>query len=193
MRLYLIRHGEVEGNQEGRCVGWDPLPLTEKGRRQAAALARRLASVPLTGVYSSDLVRTLETAAIVAEPHGLPVVPLTGLRETNFGEWSGLTYDEMYQREPEVLERWLQDPERVAPPGGETLIEMRERVLSALPRVDGAAVVTHGGPVRAIMSHWLGTSFWSIGVPPASLTAIEWDGERMLRLICLGDTAHLEA
>lgn len=191
MKLYLIRHGEVKGNQEGRCVGWDPFPLTERGRRQAQALAQRLRPLPLTGVYSSDLARTFETATMIAEPHGLKVVPVAGLRETNFGEWAGLTYDEMYQRDPEALEQWLKDPEHLAPPGGETLAETRQRFLDALPRMDRVAVVSHGGPIRAVLAAWMGCSFWSVQVPPASLTELEWDGERMLQLVCLGDTSHL--
>ncbi|HEY8348138.1 MAG TPA: histidine phosphatase family protein [Symbiobacteriaceae bacterium] len=193
MRLYLIRHGEAEGNHEGRCLGWDPVPLTDRGRRQAQALARRLATVPLSGVYSSDLHRALETARAIAAPHGLPVVPRCGLRELHFGAWAGLTYAEMRERDADRLERWLAAPDEVAPPGGETHRQLLERVLAALPRTDAAVVVTHGGPIRVLLSHWLGCSFWSLSVAPASLTEIEWDGKRLLKVIRLGDTSHLDA
>lgn len=192
MKLYLIRHGEAEGNGEGRYIGWEQVPLTPWGRRQAEALARRLSRAPLAGVYCSDLPRTRETAAPVAAAHGLPVVPLPGLREANFGQWSGLTYDEIHARAPDALERWLADPERSAPPGGESLGDLRRRVLASLPRVDGAAVVTHGGPLRALLSQWLGCPFWSVTVPLASLTVVEWDGQRLAAAERVGDTAHLE-
>lgn len=191
MKLYLIRHGEAAGNPEGRCLGWDPVPLTEQGRRQAEALARSLAAVPLSAVFSSDLERAVQTARAIAGPHSLPVVPRSGLRELNFGAWSGLTYAEMDARDSEHLRRWLAAPDAVAPPGGETCRQLLQRTLAALPRADGAAVVTHGGPIRALLSYWLGCSFWSPSVAPASVTELEWDGERLCRVIRLGDISHL--
>lgn len=191
MRLYLVRHGETQGNQERRYLGWEDLPLTPLGEAQAGALAARLAGEPLTGIWSSDLSRARTTAEAIAARHALPIQIAPSLRETNFGDWSGLTYDEIAQQAPAALWDWIGDPERHAPPGGERLGDLRQRVLTALPRQDGALVVTHGGVIQALLSAWLGCSLWEVHVPLASLTILEWDGARLLQAICVGDAAHL--
>lgn len=193
MRLLLVRHGEALGNREGRYLGWEDPPLTAAGEAQAARLARRLEQVGLRLICSSDLRRARDTAAAIAAPHGLRVRTHLGLREGHFGEWSGLTYDEINRIAAERLEAWIADPERHAPPGGETLAQIRDRAAAALPRQDGALVVAHGGTLRALLSHWTGRPFWEITAPPASLTSVVWDGERLLKVECLGDTSHVEA
>ncbi len=192
MRLFLVRHGEAQGNREGRYLGWEDPPLTAAGEAQAARLARRLEKVGLRLICSSDLRRARDTAAAIAAPHGLPVRTHPALREAHFGEWSGLTYDEINRIAAERLEAWIADPERQAPPGGETLAQLRDRAATALPRQDGALVVTHGGILRALLSHWTGRPFWKITAPPASLTSVVWDGERLLKVEYLGDTSHVE-
>jgi alpha-ribazole phosphatase len=175
MRLYLIRHGETAGNVERRYVGHSDPPLSERGHAQAQALADRLAQVPLTAVLSSDLLRAQATARAIAAPHGLTVRTDSLLRECHFGAFEGLTYEEIAARHHEPLQAWLADPEQVAPPGGETLAQVRRRVAAALPLQDGAAVVTHGGPLRALLSVWTGRPFWELQVPVGSLTVVRWD------------------
>lgn len=192
MRLFLVRHGEAQGNQEGRYLGWEDPPLTADGEAQAARLARRLEEVGLTLICSSDLRRARDTATAIAAPHGLPVRTDPSLREAHFGEWSGLAYDEISRIAAKRLEAWIADPERHAPPGGETLAQLRDRATAALPRQDGALVVAHGGTLRALLSHWTGRPFWEMRAPPASLTSVVWDGERLLKVECLGDTSHME-
>lgn len=191
MRLLLVRHGEALGNREGRYLGWEDPPLTAAGEAQAARLARRLEKVDLSLIVSSDLRRASDTAAVIAAPHGLPVGIRSGLREAHFGEWSGLTYEEISRLAARRLEAWTADPERHAPPGGETLTQLRDRAIAALPRQDGALVVAHGGTLRALLSRWTGRPFWDITIPPASLTSLLWDGERLFHVDCLGDTSHL--
>lgn len=193
MRLWLVRHGEAEGNREGRYLGWEDVPLTPVGEAQAARLADRLAGAPLKLVVSSDLRRAVDTAAAIAGMHGLAVRQHAGLREANFGVWSGLTYDEIHRSHAQRLEAWIAAPEQHAPPGGEALGDLLARALAALPRLDGALVVAHGGTLRTLLSHWLGRPFWDVTVPTASLTVVEWDGERLLVVERLGDTSHLEA
>jgi len=127
--ILLARHGETEWNRIGRYQGWADPTLNETGREQARSLAAQLRSTPIDAVYSSDLRRAHETAEIVAEPHGVPVVVEPGLREVNVGEWSGLTRAEVERRFP--------GGER---PGGET---PGERVL----------LVSHGGTMRALRMH----------------------------------------
>lgn len=190
-RLFLVRHGEAEGNLEGRYLGWEDAPLTAAGRRQAALLAERLAGEPLRLVISSDLARARETAAAIAGPHHLAVQVDARWREANFGVWSGLTYGEIHTAAPDRLTAWLADPERQSPPGGETLRQVRERALAALPRRDGALLVSHGGTLRALLAHWTGRSFWDLSVPPASLTVVVWTAPGRAEVLTLGEIGHL--
>lgn len=146
--ILLARHAETEWNRDGRWQGWADPPLNDTGRAQARTLAAQLSGVPFDAVYSSDLQRAHETAAIVAEPHGLPVVTDPGLREIDIGSWSGLTKSEIAERFP--------DGDR---PGGETRAEHAERVLRAVERIarENAGhrilLLTHGGTMRALHGH----------------------------------------
>ena len=146
--ILLARHGETDWNREGRWQGWADPPLNETGRAQARELAAQLGSTPFDAVYSSDLRRAHETALIVAEPHGVPVVADPGLREVDVGSWSGLTRAEVDERFP--------DRER---PDGETRGEHLARVLHAVKRIARAnaggriLIVSHGGTMRALRAH----------------------------------------
>lgn len=149
--LILARHGETDWNLERRVQGHTDRPLNETGRAQARALAETLRGVPLDAVYASDLSRAYETARVVAEPRGLSVTPLPELREKHFGTWEGLTDEEVLARFPEA---------RGGPWGDtETPDELWRRVGEALRRIGEAhagahvLVVTHGGPLRAVLRH----------------------------------------
>ena len=104
--ILLARHGETDWNAVGRWQGHTDRPLTELGRRQAAELAERLADVELDAVYSSDLLRAVETAEPVAKRLGLPLQTLPELREVDVGTWAGLTRDEVAERFPDGFRRW---------------------------------------------------------------------------------------
>ena len=147
--ILLVRHGETDWNLEGRVQGHSDRPLNDTGHTQAQALAEQLAGEPLDAVYASDLLRALDTARPAAYAHGLPVLPLPGLREKNFGTWEGLTDFEIRERFPES---------KVGPWGdAETTEEVATRVLASLREVaerhpgGHVLVVTHGGPLRAVL------------------------------------------
>ena len=97
------------------------MPLSEEGRSQARRLAGRLRDEHFDAIYASDLIRAVETAAIVAEPHGLEVRRDPRLREFDFGEWEGLTWDEIVATRPHLRERALTSASLYSPDGGETL------------------------------------------------------------------------
>ena len=147
--ILLARHGETDWNIERRVQGHTDRPLNETGREQARALAEELAGEELDAVYSSDLSRAYETAKLVAASRGLEVRSLAALREKHFGTWEGLS-------DVEVLERFP-NARRGAWGDGETTNEVAERVLGALRAIreahpDGRVlVVTHGGPLRAVL------------------------------------------
>jgi 2,3-bisphosphoglycerate-dependent phosphoglycerate mutase len=152
--LLLARHGETDWNREQRWQGHADPGLNATGRRQAAELAERLESSPIAAVYSSDLARARETAAIVASRLGLAASLDARLREVDVGEWSGLTSADVELRYPAAFER-----RRLGGTGweqGETYESMAARVVEALREIahthpEGRVlVVTHGGPMAAI-------------------------------------------
>ena len=158
--VLLARHGETDWNAERRWQGHTDRPLNERGRAQVRALAERLADTPLEAVYSSDLTRARDTAAAVADRHGLRVRTMRDLREVDVGSWAGMTKADAAVRFPEAFERWEHGH-----PGwddGETYEEMSERVLAAIRRIaaehpDGLVLaVSHGGSIRAIHAAALG-------------------------------------
>ena len=146
--LLLVRHGETDWNRERRWQGWADPPLNDTGRAQARALAEELGGTPFDAVYASDLRRASETAELLAEPHGVPVVLDPGLREIDVGSWSGLTHEEITARFPDGVR-----------PDGETREQHVGRVLAAVERIARAhtggrvLVVTHGGTLRALHGH----------------------------------------
>jgi probable phosphoglycerate mutase len=161
-RILLARHGETDWNRLGRWQGHADPPLNEAGRKQAAALAERLADDGNDGVvaiYSSDLLRASQTAGVVADRLGLDVVEERGLREIDVGSWSGLTRAEVEQRFPDGYARWLGGE---IGHDGETREQLTERVVGAVERIaaehpEGTVlVVTHGGAIRALRRHAAG-------------------------------------
>jgi broad specificity phosphatase PhoE len=158
--ILIARHGQSDWNQEKRWQGHADRPLTERGREQAQALADRLSHIELDAVYSSDLQRARDTAAVVAESQRLELRQLPELREVDVGSWSGLTRAEAEERFLEGFTRW-----RDGYPGwkdGETYEAMTDRVLRAVDEIaaehegDRVLVVSHGGPIRAIHAAALG-------------------------------------
>lgn len=149
--ILLARHGETDWNLNRRVQGHSDTPLNDTGRAQAQALGEELAGERIDAVYSSDLVRAHETARAVAEPRGLGVTAIRDLRERHFGTWEGLTDNEIFARFDPALDTSWGD--------GETREEMAERVLDALRRIAAThpesrvLVVSHGGPLRAVLSH----------------------------------------
>jgi len=148
--ILLARHGETDWNLEQRWQGQSDTPLNDTGRAQARALAAVLAEEPIDAVYSSDLVRAHETARLIAEPRGIDVTAIRDLRERSFGSVEGMTTDEIQARYPGIELPWSD---------GESREAMAERVLGALERIADThpnahvLVVSHGGPLRAVVTH----------------------------------------
>ncbi len=183
-RLLLIRHGEA--GRPGVLHGHVDVPLTDRGREQVHRLARRLADEALDAVYSSDLSQARDTARILAEKRGLPVVEDPAFRELAMGVWDGVPVDDLARREPDALRRWWEDPVRTAPPGGESLEDLARRVLPALEAVvrrhpgQTVALVAHGGVNRVILLHRLRApleAFHHMAQDPACLNRIRFFGD----------------
>src|SRR4051812_35163422 len=128
-RLLLVRHGATALTAEDRFSGAVGVDLSDDGRSQVARLAERLSGAPIRAVHCSPLSRTVETAAILAEPHGLPLIHADGLREMSHGRWEGLTRREVEQRYPEEYATWEADPFNFTPEGGESGLAVLARAL----------------------------------------------------------------
>lgn len=176
LTLMLVRHAPTPPNREGRYVGHLDPPLDPDGEAAARALGRRLGLSDTDGplrLVSSDLARARRTAALA-----LPGVDLRTdrrLRELDFGAFDGLTYREALRRHGFRFRRWIDDPVRHPPPGGESLAALRDRVLGwleELPTTGSVVAVAHGGPLRLLAARLLGLPFdvtrrWA--VPPTSI------------------------
>lgn len=209
MRLVLVRHGESVGNAERRLQGQGDYPLTERGHDQSRRLAERLAALDLAAVYSSPIPRARETAEVVAALHKLPVVPLPGVREYDFGDAAGLTYREIVERYPEVVEAYRSGPDYPHFPGEEGREAFHERVTAALwglaERHPGQSVVavTHAGPIAVFCLEVLGMPYRRpipFAFENGSLSVVEirdgpglpQDPRPRAMLLTLNDTCHLD-
>jgi broad specificity phosphatase PhoE len=158
--FYLIRHGETDWNLHGRWQGHTDIPLNNAGRLQAQRLAARLRAdrVRFDAIYSSDLQRAWETAGVVGAALDLAPLPLPALREINVGCWSGLTSTEVLAHDGETYARY-KSGEDVARGGGERFLDLYTRVVATIEQLADRqpghtlALVTHGGPVRALLMH----------------------------------------
>jgi broad specificity phosphatase PhoE len=124
-------------------------------------VARHLASEPIAAIYSSPQRRALQSADLIAQPHARSCEVVRGLREINFGDLEGLTYDEIATRYPDVYRQWMDQPTEVQFPNGESFREMCIRVRSAIAQIQQRnagrtfAIVTHGGVIRIVIAQAL--------------------------------------
>lgn len=158
--VWLVRHGEAEA-PPGVAIGHSDPPLSVKGRRQVARLARRLAAQPVERVFSSDLQRARSTAERIAAGHGLAVDVCPELREIDFGSWEGRALDHLWTENPDEAEAWESDI-RLVPSGfGERFEALESRVEKFRRRLGGfrvAVVVAHRGPLAVLLHQLTGTS-----------------------------------
>ncbi len=207
-RLLIIRHGQTDWNQKGRFQGQSDLPLNSLGLRQVQAAgwaaAQALNGEQPQAIYASDLRRAWQSAEAVhtALPNNvsIPLIAEPRLREMSFGDWEGMTYAEIQARYSGALQRWEADLENIAPPNGETLRQMVERVQAALNDLLQAhpngttLLVGHGGPLQLLIALMLGlppARFWQIHLSNASLSELRIYPEGAI-LNLLNCTSHLK-
>lgn len=195
MRLLWIRHGQTEENRLKQYIGYTNVSLNKAGMEQARSLIHQLKNVQVDRIYSSDLLRCLETIEGFAKERNLSVIPVSNLREMNFGQWEGKTYEEIMAVAPEIGTAWYNDPFSVSPPDGETLLELGNRVDQLIGNIiaeskkgETVALVSHGGPIRWFQGKWIEKNpflFWE-NRPPGHGEALLYrfdSGEFMLEEI----------
>ena len=192
--IYFVRHGESEANVARIFSGRRDVPLTERGREQAEAVAGVLADIPFARIVASPLRRSLDTALVIAARRKMPVDVFPEFMEIDVGDRTGASFDEI-----RGLPGWRDDA-FVAWPNGETLEQVLERALRGVRRIaretpDGTVlVIGHGGVTRILVSHYLGLlpALHQAAAHNTNVTVIETDGEtgRVERLF---ESSHLPA
>lgn len=200
-RFILIRHGQTQWNQKERFRGWVDIDLDETGIRQAEAAAPRIARWEVAAIYSSPLRRAMATAEIIAHPLGIPVAPLEGIIDMNFGVWQGLSIDEVKQNYPALFKLWRYSPQILEIPQGDSLEDVRKRAaatiddLAARHKDATVVLVTHRVVCKVLLCHLLGldnSHFWQIEQDTAAINIFEMS-EGNATVTLLNDTCHLRA
>ena len=193
LRLYLIRHGEVEGAVSGKLLGRTDAPLSERGLEQSRQLAKNLSAAQISAIYSSDLQRARVTAETIGIHHRLKVQQSPAWREIDMGEWEGRTLAALHEEAPGLVAQLFTDPASFKYPGGESFAAFMARVQRALDQLlithgtGEVALVAHGGVCRAITGNVLGmpTHNWlRLAQDYGCLNVIDWYGiNPVLRLL----------
>ena len=201
LRLLAIRHGATAYSEERRYAGSRDVPLSAAGRRQCAALAEALGPLPVAAIYASPLARARESAAPLAAAQGIDVTLESDFREMGFGDWEGLTRDEVERRFPADYTVWRTAPERFARPGSEPLAAVAERVMRGLGELrathldETVILVSHAVVTRLIVLQALGLGperLWSVDASLAGISEIEYRDD-WTTLHRVNTIAHLDA
>jgi len=181
IKLILIRHPETDWNKQERYMGSADIPLNNKGKKQARAILGYFKNKNISAVYSSKLKRALEAANLIAKPRNLKVKQDERLNEIDFGEWEGLTFEQVQKKHPGLAREYLSKPQNIKIPGGESFSEFKNRVKASLEKIlakehGNVAIVSHGGVNRVIICELLKIPFshlWQIKQDNGAINKIE--------------------
>ncbi len=198
--IILARHGETEWNVAEIFRGRIDVGLNETGVKQAELLAEYLSNLKIEAVYSSPLKRALKTAEMIASRNKLEVNIAPGLIDCDFGEWQGLSNQEVQAKYKELYAAWVNHPELVKMPGGESLDDVRKRALVVVDEVvakhEGTVVlVSHRVVNKVLICTLLGldnSHFWNIRQDTGAITVFSYERNRFI-LTKHNDTSFLES
>lgn len=196
--LYLVRHGESVYNAEGRVQGQSDIPLSPQGEKQSEAVAQALASVPVTAVYSSPLLRARQTAERIAAIHGLPIQFDDRLKELHAGIFQGKLRRELPVLFPQEYAAWSSGDPFYVIPGGQSRFQVQQRGKEVLEEIAArhtghTVVVGHGALFRFALAALLGQGE-TIELPPlanGSITVVTYDGNGRFRIERYNEVDHL--
>src|ERR1700736_4782207 len=201
-RVLIVRHGATVLSVEDRFAGETDVELSDEGREQTRHLAQRLSREEIAAAYASPLGRTMETARILAAPHGLDVQIRNGLREINHGHWEQMTRREVEQKFPEEAAEWEKDPYTFAPLNGESGLQVTARALPLLIDLvrkhpgDQILVVSHKATIRLLLSSLLGFDPRryrdNLDQKPAALNIVDFRDATRARLTLFNDASHYD-
>jgi broad specificity phosphatase PhoE len=202
-KLFLVRHGQSAGNAEGRFGGHSPTPLSKLGFEQAELTAKALSKEKIDVIYSSDLLRAVQTAEPLAKLIGREIITSTAFRERNVGVLEGLTFDESKQAYPDDYYALVNRNIHHVITKGESYTHLLDRITVELRNIVQAhrghriAVFTHTGALCFMTLHLLGAIHRSTKQTPWIITSncginrFELRGPRNVRVLALNDTRHL--
>jgi broad specificity phosphatase PhoE len=201
--VVIIRHGQSQGNAEGRFGGHTDTPLSPRGRKQAQVTAKALASEKFDAIYSSDLPRAIETASPLAKLTGVPLVTTDALRERSVGVMEGLTFEEAAEQHPEQYQALLRRDFEHVLLGGEsyrqTLDRASRRLDEAIEQHKGGRIVlfAHTGTICILILHLMGAldapelkPVW-IATANCGIARFDLRDDDFVRVLCINDTRHL--
>ncbi len=198
--LVLVRHAETDWNNEYRFQGHSDTPLNDAGRATIGSVIEAVRPWEPVAIYSSDLLRAREMADEVGRALGMDITASADLRECNYGNWEGMTEEEIRKEYEAELEQWRSDEAGFARGGGESLEEMQTRSWAELESIadahagKAAAVFTHSGPIRGAVCRIFGLGIaerYRIQVDNGSLTVLCRTLKGLWRLVLLNQTVHL--
>jgi broad specificity phosphatase PhoE len=200
-RIFVIRHGETEGNQKKIYRGrWD-LPLNENGLAQVAKAGQALQDIFFDAIYTSPLERTRQTAAAVAKYQKVEPQVDDCLIDIDYGQWTKVADSEIARQQPDLYRLWKESPEKVVFPGGEGLAAARQRIATGLVRLAEAhpdqviALCAHRVSVKMILMVALGlpdAAFWQVQIDTASISALAYAAAKF-SLVFSNETCHLKS
>ncbi|MFC2011236.1 histidine phosphatase family protein [Chloroflexota bacterium] len=198
--IILARHGETEWNVGEIFRGRIDIELNETGVKQAELLADYLSDVKIEAIYSSPLKRALNTAEAISRPHKLEVEITPRLIDLHFSQWQGLPLQEVKNKYGELYTEWIDSPDRVTIPGGESLNDVRERALSVMDEVitryEGSVIlVSHRVVNKVLICALLGldnSHFWNIRQDTCGITTFTYENERFI-ITEHNNTSYLKA
>ncbi len=200
VRIYFIRHGETQENRKGIFRGRLNAPLNENGIAQSLELGKALAKTKFHSVYSSPLYRAIQTAEGLKKFNKSVdnIIPFEPFNNIDLGDWTGESMERISRIYPNKFQRWINQPERLVIPGGETLNEMRTRISKGLdklkPITGNVAIVTHRSVLKVMFSVILGLEkdyFWRFHFDNASWSTAEFSDKRGWLLTSMNNTYHL--
>lgn len=164
-RILLVRHGSIASRYQGVCYGQSDVELSDEGRRVSRVVAEQLAALPITRLFHSGLSRTRWLAEMISALASMPAVSAPALAEINFGQWELRTWKDIFAETGDAMADMIHSPAIFRPPSGETVFELRDRVLrwrQELPSDGLIVAVAHGGSIAALrgalaglpVSHW---------------------------------------
>jgi len=201
IRLYLVRHGLTIWNHEFRYQGHTDISLSSEGIAQAKALQQRFQLENFTAIFCSDLQRAQETARIINQPHKLRIQVNQYFKEINFGEWEGLTYDDLKDKYPEQIKVWQKTPHLLRLERGETFVELRDRALIGIREITSKypegniLIVTHGGTIASLICGLLEeplTKMWDYKQKNSAVNILNIS-DKKVTIELLNDTSHLQS
>ena len=200
LNLYLLRHGETQASRTGGYVGFTDVDLTPEGLAMAEAFAEKYEHLPWQAIFASPLKRTVATATPIAKAVGLNIQLRNGLKEMFFGEWEGLSLEEVKARHDKDYNNWMTEPAWNPPTGGETGMQVASRAAMVIAEIENqftegnVLVVSHKTTIRLMLCSLLGIDSGRyrdrINMPVASVSLVRFDkyGPMLLKH---GDRTHL--